>query len=230
VAVLAFDTATRDTVVGLLEAGGPLVEARHQPVPGGRPEHAPRLLALVDRVLADGGGWEAVQRIGVGTGPGSFTGLRIGVATARALAQGRGLPLVGVGTLHVLARAAGRPHAGTVLAVVDARRGEAFAGAWRGGEELLAPMALAPDALAARVAALPAPVLAAGDGAVRFREQLRAAGAEVPDSSSPLHRVQARALCEAAAGAVEAPAGTVLPDYLRLPDAEIAYRKRIAAP
>jgi tRNA threonylcarbamoyladenosine biosynthesis protein TsaB len=129
-----------------------------------------------------------------------------------------------------VARALARTHDGTVLAVLDARRGEAFAAAWRQGEELLAPAALGPDALASRVAALPAPVLAGGEGAVRFGEQLRAAGAEVPASSSPLHRVEARTLCEAAAGAVEAPAGTVLPDYLRLPDAEIGYRKRTAPP
>ncbi len=224
--VLAFDTATASTVVGLLDtADGVLVEARHDPELGGRPEHAPRLLPLVDDVLTDGG-WEGVDRIGVGTGPGSFTGLRIGIATARALAQARGLSLVGVGTLRVIARRAAAEHAGTTLAVLDARRGEAFAAAWRGGEELFGPTALRPDALAERAAALPKPLLAAGDGSVRFREQLQAAGAEVPDDSSPLHRVSARALCEAAAEAVEEPAGAVLPDYLRLPDAEIAYRKR----
>jgi tRNA threonylcarbamoyladenosine biosynthesis protein TsaB len=224
--VLAFDTATASTVVGLLDtADGVLVEARHDPEQGGRPEHAPRLLPLVDDVLTDGG-WEGVDRIGVGTGPGSFTGLRIGISTARALAQARGLPLVGVGTLRVIARRAAAENEGTILAVLDARRGEAFAAAWRNGDELLGPSALRPDALAERAAGLPKPLLAAGDGSVRFREQLQAAGAEVPDDSSPLHRVSARALCEAAAEAVEEPAGAVLPDYLRLPDAEIAYRKR----
>jgi tRNA threonylcarbamoyladenosine biosynthesis protein TsaB len=226
VRVLAFDTATASTVVGLLDtADDALVEARHDPELGGRPEHAPRLLPLVDGVLTDSG-WEGVDRIGVGTGPGSFTGLRIGISTARALAQARGLPLVGVGTLHAIARRAAAERAGTILAVLDARRGEAFAAAWRDGEELFGPAALRPDALAERAARLPRSLLAVGDGSVRFREQLQAAGAEVPGDSSPLHRVSARALCEAAAEAAEEPAGAVRPDYLRLPDAEIAYRKR----
>ena len=216
--ILAFDTATASTVVGVLD-GETLVEARHDPPLGGRPEHAPRLLPLVHDVVED---WDAIERIGVGVGPGSFTGLRIGIATARALAQARGLPLVGVSTLEVIARRLD----GTALAVLDARRGEAFAAAWRDGERLLNPVALRPDALAEQAARLPRPLRAAGDGSVRFREQLQAAGAEVPDDSSPLHRVSARVLCERAAEAEEGPPGTVLPDYLRLPDAEIAYRKR----
>jgi tRNA threonylcarbamoyladenosine biosynthesis protein TsaB len=216
--ILAFDTATASTVVGVL-ADETLVEARHDPPLGGRPEHAPRLLPLVHDVVDD---WDVIARIGVGIGPGSFTGLRIGIATARALAQARGLPLVGVSTLEVIARRLGD----TSLAVLDARRGEAFAAAWRGGEQLLAPVALHPDELTERARALPRPLRAAGDGSIRFREQLQAAGAEVPDDSSPLHRVSARVLCERAAEAEEGPPGTVLPDYLRLPDAEIAYRKR----
>jgi tRNA threonylcarbamoyladenosine biosynthesis protein TsaB len=216
--ILAFDTASASTVVGVLD-GETLVEARHDPPLGGRPEHASRLLPLVHDVVDD---WEAINRIGVGIGPGSFTGLRIGIATARALAQARGLPLVGVSTLEVIARRL----QDTALAVLDARRGEAFAAAWRAGERLLAPVALRPDELAERARALPRPLRAAGDGSVRFREQLRAAGAEVPDDSSPLHRVSARVLCAMAAEAEEGPPGTVVPDYLRLPDAEIAYRKR----
>jgi tRNA threonylcarbamoyladenosine biosynthesis protein TsaB len=216
--ILAFDTATASTVVGVLD-GESLVEARHDPPLGGRPEHARRLLPLVHDAVDD---WDAIDRIGVGIGPGSFTGLRIGIATARALAQARGLPLVGVSTLEVIARRL----QDTALAVLDARRGEAFAAAWREGERLLAPVALRPDGLAQRARALPRPLRAAGDGSIRFREQLRAAGAEVPDDSSPLHRVSARVLCARAAEAEESPPGTVLPDYLRLPDAEIAYRKR----
>jgi tRNA threonylcarbamoyladenosine biosynthesis protein TsaB len=226
-AVLAFDTATASTVVGLLAADGSLVEARHDPPLDGRPEHASRLLPLVHEVVED---WDAVERMGVGTGPGSFTGLRIGVATARALAQARGLPLVRVSTLAVLARRLAAEFEGTSLAVLDARRGEAFAAAWRGGEAVLAPAALRPDALAERAAALPPPVRAAGDGSVHFRDELQAAGAEVPDDSSALHRISARTLCETAAEAAEDRPGAVLPDYLRLPDAEIAYRRRTPSP
>ena len=220
--VLALDTATPSTVVGLLPAPGDPVEARHDPSPGERPGHAAVLLALVAQVLDEADrGWEEVDRIGVGTGPGSFTGLRIGVASARALAQASGAALVGVGTLRALAAGAAEAER-PVLAVLDARRGEAFVGAWAGGRELLAPAAVPPGQLADLVASVSAPQpppLAVGDGAVRFRAQLQVAGAAVPEDASPLHRVAGGALCRLAAGAQAAELHAVLPDYVRPPDA-----------
>jgi tRNA threonylcarbamoyladenosine biosynthesis protein TsaB len=227
--VLGFDTATPATVVGYLPDGGEAVEARHDPAPGERPGHASELLPLVEDVLARAGAtWDDVDRLAVGVGPGTFTGLRIGIATARALAQARGLELVGVGTLRALAEGALAGER-VVLAVLDARRGEAFAAAWRGGdppEELLAPAALAPEALAERARALPATPLAVGDGALEFLTFLQAAGAEVPPDGSPLHRVAARHLCRLARAAPPPGRVDVLPEYLRLPDAEIAARQR----
>ena len=86
------DTATPATAVAVWAPEGPAVERRDDPAPGERPGHASRLLALVDEVVDD---WEAITRIAVGVGPGGFTGLRIGVATARALAQAAGAQLVG---------------------------------------------------------------------------------------------------------------------------------------
>src|SRR4051794_33235740 len=127
--VLAFDTATPATAVAFVRADGTAVEERHEPRPGERPGHATQLLELIEHVLAEGGaGWDAIDRIVVGAGPGTFTGLRIGVATARGLAQGRGIDLVAVSTLEALAAAAGDAagNATTILAVLDARRGEAF--------------------------------------------------------------------------------------------------------
>src|SRR5687767_13666349 len=104
VIVLALDTASPSTVTGVLLADGSVVEARDDPAEGSRGEHASRLLVLVEQALAQGGvGWGDVDRIAVGVGPGGFTGLRIGIATARALAQARGLPLVPVGSLAALA-------------------------------------------------------------------------------------------------------------------------------
>jgi tRNA threonylcarbamoyladenosine biosynthesis protein TsaB len=153
----------------------------------------------------------------VGIGPGSFTGLRIGIATARGLAQGWDVPLVGVSTLRALAAV---PEAPSVAAVIDARRGEAFAAAWRDGEEVLAPAALVPEALAETLAAIEPRPLAVGDGALRFRGILESAGAGIPPDGDPLHRVSARQVCRLGAEARTTGRDAVLPDYLRLPDAE----------
>ena len=108
VTVLAFDTATPATVVGVADDGGELLaQRRHDPAPGERPGHGPMLLALCDEALREAGAaWADVARIGAGVGPGTFTGLRIGVATARALAQGLGAELVAVSTLEALSLAA----------------------------------------------------------------------------------------------------------------------------
>ena len=104
--VVAFDTATRATTVALSGVGNVVYTARDDPKPGERPGHATRLLPLTAMVLERAGvGWDEVDRIAVGVGPGTFTGLRIGVASARALARARSIPLVGVSTLQSLALA-----------------------------------------------------------------------------------------------------------------------------
>jgi tRNA threonylcarbamoyladenosine biosynthesis protein TsaB len=233
VILLGLDTATTATVAGVLRADGSVVEVRDDPAPGVRPGHANRLLAVAEEALERAEvGWDAIERLAVGVGPGSFTGLRIGIATARALAQARGLALVGVSSLEALAAGAGGGAAGSsgaapaaagepplVLAVLDARRGEAFAAAWRGGAPVLAASALAPDALAERVRGLPAPPLAVGDGAVRFRDPLEAAGALVPPDEDGVHRLRAEPLCRLGAAGTPTDRDALLPDYLREPDA-----------
>ncbi|MFZ1992569.1 MAG: tRNA (adenosine(37)-N6)-threonylcarbamoyltransferase complex dimerization subunit type 1 TsaB, partial [Solirubrobacteraceae bacterium] len=136
--VLGFDTATRATTVALLDTErAEVVERRDDPPAGARPRHTTRLMALVVEVLAAARlDWADVDRIAVGVGPGTFTGLRIGVATAHALARAREIELVGVSTLHSLARGASAGGAGrasshdAVMAVIDARRGEVFAAGW----------------------------------------------------------------------------------------------------
>jgi len=223
--VLGLDTATPATAVAVLRDDGTADEARHDPGPGERPQHAQRLLGLVAEVLGPDG-WEGVSRIAVGVGPGTFTGLRIGIATARALAQGRGLGLAGVGTLRALAAGA-RP--GPVLAVLDARRGEAFvAGYDAAGNEVLAPAAVAPERLAEAVRAVGPGARAVGDGAVRFRERLQAAGAAVAADDSASHAVSARQVCLLGAAQPERPLAAILPDYRRVPDAELTRRRRQA--
>jgi tRNA threonylcarbamoyladenosine biosynthesis protein TsaB len=223
--ILGLDTATAATAVALWDADGAQVERRDDPPPGQRPGHAGRLLVLVEEVLGDtGAGWEGVERIAVGVGPGGFTGLRLGIATARALAQARALPLAGVSSLEALAAGAdGGEVAGDrpVLAVVDARRGEVFAAAWHHGERLLEPLAIAPAELAERLrsGALRGP-LAVGDGAVRFKLELERAGAVIPADGSPAHRVSALQVCRLGAAGGPADRDTLLPDYRREPDAK----------
>jgi tRNA threonylcarbamoyladenosine biosynthesis protein TsaB len=225
VIVLGFDTATPAAAVTLLDGDAPAGarERRHEPVEGERPGHAAQLLALAHGLLDETGiGFADVDRVAVGLGPGTFTGLRIGVATARALAQSAGAELVGVSSLRALAAAAapGAPAGTGVLAVIDARRGEVFAAGWRDGEQLLAPLALAPQALGERLRAGGETWLAVGDGALRFRSDLEAAGCLVAPDRSPYHGVAAAMLCRLA---LEAPQATardlVVPDYLRPPDA-----------
>jgi len=220
VILLALDTATPDTVVGLAVPGRPVAERRHRPGPGERPGHATRVLPLARELLDEAElAFADVERIGVGVGPGTFTGLRIGVATARALAQGTRAQLAAVSTLEALALPALQECPGPVLACLDARRGEAFAAGWTApGARAVAPRAVPPEDLPGLLDRQPGPWRCVGDGSIRFRDVLEAAGAQVPDDGSELHRVRAAALCHLAGKAPEAGPG-LLPDYLRLPDA-----------
>ena len=222
--IVGFDTATDDVAVAASRDGGVAHESVIGHTSGEHPRHATALLGEVEAAAASVGGWEGVDLIAVGVGPGSFTGLRIGIATARALGQALALPIIPVGTLAALARgiatddeAADRPR----LPAVDARRGEAFA-ALHGleGEELWPPLVARPEELARRVAGLSPRPLSAGSGSVRFRAQLEAAGAEVLPDSDSAHRVSARHICALAeAGRPERPEA-IQPIYLRPPDAE----------
>lgn len=213
--VLGLDTATGSTVAALLRPNGKVAQAAHHPEGDERPGHAERLLAFVEQVM-EGADWGDVDRIAVGVGPGGFTGLRIGIATARALAQARGIPVVPVSTLAALAAAA-EGERDTVLAVIDARRKEVYAAAWQGPRRVFGPEALPPQELARRIGGLRP--LAVGDGALKFSAQLEAAGAVVP-SYSGAHRVDGGAICRLGAKGAPVPLAELLPDYIREPDAK----------
>ncbi len=238
--ILGFDTATRATAVALTDSvSGLELQARDDPPAGQRPGHTSQLMALIVDLMARADwGWGDVDRIAVGVGPGTFTGLRIGVATARALARARGIELVGVSTLRslVLAAAAGTQAdleaCDVVVSALDARRGEVFAAAWEARAAatpgpvaaLLEPAPMAPAELAQTAVGLGKRRLIVGDGAVAFRKVLEGSGTVIPGDRSNLHRVDAIYHCRLAQQAQPTGAGDVVPEYLRVPDAELTLQ------
>lgn len=171
--VLALETATPLASVALVDGSGVLGEA----VLRAPMRHLEWLLPAVEGMLRDLGlGPGAVEAVAVSLGPGGFTGLRIGIATAASWARARGVPLAGVGTLEALASVP--EPGGPVLPVLDAHRGEVAAALYRRGADgalacLVPPLVAPPEAAAAEVAAAlgrePAagPVLLCGDGLAR---------------------------------------------------------------
>ena len=227
--VVGVDTATEFAVVGVTVEGEVAREVSIGPGTDGRPRHSQVLLSEIERSVDAAGGWSRIDRIAVGIGPGSFTGLRIGIATARALAQAQDLPLAPVGSLTALARGISeglRPETPLALPVFDARRHEAFAALFAvSGDQLWPPFVAPPDRLAARVQKLDRTALAAGEGALRFAAELEAAGATVAPPEDPIHRVAARHVCAVGEAATEAPTDQIQPLYLRPPDAK-RWRER----
>jgi tRNA threonylcarbamoyladenosine biosynthesis protein TsaB len=191
--ILAFDTAT-DVATSALVSDGEVL--------GERTSRAVSLLEDVDALLRQAGARTAdVDALAVGIGPGSFTGVRVGLATARGLALALGIPVAGVSTLDALAR--GAPGA---VPVVDARRREIFV---LQGE----PRVLAPEELD-----LARGTVCVGSGAVRYRSVLESMGAEIPPDDDERHLPRARFHAQLARDF--GPAESVEPLYLRVPDAD----------
>jgi len=144
VRVLGIETSTRRGSVALA-VDGKVVSVQTHEEPNA---HAERVLGLVERALAEASlTRRALDRLAVGVGPGSFTGLRVGIALAEGIALGLERPLVGVGSLRAMAHAVPVTDERVRVAVLDARRGEVFVAAYApDGEELVAPSALAPPA------------------------------------------------------------------------------------
>jgi tRNA threonylcarbamoyladenosine biosynthesis protein TsaB len=153
--ILALDSATSALSIALLEIGtdGLLPVVERKVADGGK--HGHRLPQVLDELLAERGlGPEELEACAVGLGPGSFTGLRVGLATMKGLCYARRIPLWGVSSLRAMAReqAARRPEAeiqNLHCPLLDARRGELYAGLFRGtsAEPVAAEVVLPPEAV-----------------------------------------------------------------------------------
>jgi len=204
-----------DTALGLCTAGVFEVEDGEARALGLRSEamtkgHQERLAGMARDAAAEAGGFAGIERIGVTVGPGSFTGLRVGLAFAQGLGAALGRPVVGISSLDGLAASA--PGAGPAAALIDARRGQVYARFWRGGAAQGPAEALAIGTARERSAALGAGVRLVGSGAALVGDGLP--DAAIVDLAGPSPEALAR-LTAAADPAASPPR----PVYLRAPDA-----------
>ncbi len=222
--ILALDTSTRSCSVALLEDEKLLVETAVC-VPQ---THSAHLLGMVEQAFRLAG-WkpERLEGLAVGVGPGSFTGLRIGIATAKGIAYAAGIPCVGVGSLEALA-ASLLPRHDDICALIDARRGELYAAVYRAeGERLLPRLAEQAIPIAPLLSMLRGPHLFVGDGALLHAAEIRAAlgeGARFAPAGqhAPRAGVIGRLARERLAQAPGDRGFELTPRYLRAPDAEAA--------
>lgn len=206
--VLAIDTALERCSAAVLDGGGVRASASESMARG----HQERLGPLVREVMAEAGvGFPELDRIGVTVGPGSFTGLRVGLAFAKGLGFALGRPVVGVGTLEALAASV---EDGTVAAVVDAKRGQLWVQAFRDGVALDGPEALEPAAAIQRLGGLAGPMILVGSGAPLVAGELP--DASVVEALAPTPAALARLVAQAAE-----PIPPPRPIYLRAPDARL---------
>jgi tRNA threonylcarbamoyladenosine biosynthesis protein TsaB len=221
--LLGVDTSTAATAVCVARSDGTAFE--HVPEPSaltGAPGHARELMPAVWAKLDEAGiGFSDLDAVAVGVGPGAFTGLRIGIATARAIAGSHGLELRKVSSLAALAEGIGSD---ARLPLIDARRGELFCRLDVAGRTIWPDFLASPQALLERLRTRPPDdggrPLAAGDGSLRFRQILEDGGVDVAPDGSDAHVVRALHVCRLAAEAAASPPETVLPVYLRDPDAK----------
>jgi len=224
--ILALESATLAGGAALLD-GDHLVGESTQSI---ALMHSERMMAVVDRLMTDCG-WspKELEGLAVSIGPGSFTGLRVGIATIKGLALALGLPVAAVPTLDALA--ATLPFADApVCALLDARKGEVYCSLYRWREGEMARewdyLALTPEAVAAR---LTAPVIVLGDGVPACRAQLARLGAGVREAP-PARRLPSPALVAQLGHAMLAAgcglaAEAVTPFYLRPSEAELKARR-----
>ncbi|MBL8552937.1 MAG: tRNA (adenosine(37)-N6)-threonylcarbamoyltransferase complex dimerization subunit type 1 TsaB [Phenylobacterium sp.] len=203
--VFALDTCLNACSVAVLDGERVLAHACEAMTRG----HQERLAPIAQAVMAQAGlAFERLDRIGATVGPGSFTGLRVGVAFAKGLGSALSIPAVGVGTLEALAAEAG----GLVAAAIDARREQVYLQVFADGHALMAPGVLPVEAAHARVAefAMDRPLTLVGSGAALLA---RAADTILAPEGCDARRVARLAAAKAAT--------PIRPLYLRAPDARL---------
>lgn len=209
--VLALDTCLFACSAAVVRDGAVLA-SRIEPMSRG---HQERLAPLVAEVMDEAGlGFDQLDRVAVTVGPGSFTGLRVGLAFAKGLSAALGIPAVGIGSLEALAQS----HAGRVFAVLDAKRGQVYLQAFADGAPVSAPDVLPIETAAARVAEL-APDVLVGTGAPLLADMRPSAKVIAVDHADPA--------AVAALAAVRAPTPP-RPLYLRAPDAKLPGGKSLS--
>lgn len=218
--ILALDTSGDACSVALYDArADKLLAEEHALIERG---HAEILFEQITRVAARSDTpLKSVDRFAVTIGPGTFTGVRIGLAAARGLALAAQKPLIGIGSLEVVAHGAEAPAGAVIVAAFDARRGELYLQAFRDGEAVTEPMAATPSNAAQMLirAERSTSFVIAGTGAELLLAALNAqnASAEIA-AGETLPRAGVLARIAASRAATEAP---VMPLYLRAPDAKL---------
>ncbi len=231
--IVAIETSSRHGSVAVAQ-GSQLLEMRTLP-PGNR--HATELMPAI-RDLTAQHGWrpEQIDELYLSLGPGSFTGLRIAVAIARALHQAIGCRLVGVPTLDVIAENAPASFA-IVVPILDAKRSQVFSARYRRNSEgllrLTEPALVDPAAFLAESATLGAAVGVLGEGVDYHRAAIETAAAAHPGIQviekelwPPSAEIVYRLGRKLARGGQYADPDTLLPTYIRLPEAEEVWRKK----
>lgn len=213
--ILALDASTPVTTVAVARgnARGEGREVLAEVSTTGRGASETLLPAIHDALDLAGEELGSVERVLAGVGPGTFTGIRIAAATARALSAGTGVALSKNSTLAALAAPA-VSCSGDVLAVLDARRGQVFARRYSEAGPTTGIYCVKPEDLSVEGA----PTLV-GDGALRYRGVLSDLG-RIPSDGSPLHKVTAAGHIISADLAIVGPEDLV-PIYVREPDAEV---------
>jgi len=231
--ILSIDTTTMMGSVALSDGGTLLADVQH----GVRSTHSERLISSIDELL-NIVGWDAsaIEGIAIAIGPGSFTGLRIGLATAKGISIATGAPLVGVSSLECLALNA-RGSDRDVLSLIDARRGELYAAiygvGWSGKlTKKMDECVLPPEELIERIGEMEGEFVLVGDGVDRWGELIGDALGEkvrMPRGLYSFPRAHNLALLSGerfARGEVNDLAD-VIPNYIRRSDAEIGFRGKL---